>query len=356
MYFEYVCFDTLFYITNTLFYFQPSLQFCINFLQHVKETEKKEEPSTLIPIRHSTPPRSSRRKAFSSAPLKLDKSFKPRVISKTPEEVAQIRDVVRGNFLFASLDADQMELVIQAMERKSFNKGEWIIRQGDAGDEFYVVSSGVCKTFIKSSNGEEKMVKEYSRGGAFGELALMKNAPRAASIQAASDVVELWALDRDTFRHVVTSSALDKRNKYEHFLAQVPLLTGLEDYDRARLADSLKEHTFTAGMDIIVAGDSRDQNFYILLEGEAVALKRLSPTDTQETVVMRYKKGDYFGELALLRNTSRAATVRAMTDCSVVSIDRDSFERLLGPVHEILEREKERYDKVEKELKCSDEH
>jgi len=60
---------------------------------------------------------------------------------------------------------------------------------------------------------------------------------------------------------------------------------------------------------------------------------------------LKYKSGDYFGELALIKNTVRAANIIATTDCTAVSLDRDSFKRLLGPMEEILKRNFAKYEK-----------
>lgn len=59
---------------------------------------------------------------------------------------------------------------------------------------------------------------------------------------------------------------------------------------------------------------------------------------------MEYKPGDYFGELALLKNAPRAASVIAKTNCAVVWIDRETFKRLLGPLEDILVRNMQKYE------------
>lgn len=60
-------------------------------------------------------------------------------------------------------------------------------------------------------------------------------------------------------------------------------------------------------------------------------------------VVLEYKSGDYFGELALLKNANRAASIVGKTDGTVVFLDRNSFKRLLGPMEDILRRNFSKY-------------
>jgi cAMP-dependent protein kinase regulator len=78
------------------------------------------------------------------------------------------------------------------------------------------------------------------------------------------------------------------------------------------------------------------------VEGEAVATKILSPGQSPSQV-KSYKAGDYFGELALLHNEPRAANVLAKTKLKVVSLERNSFKRLLGPLEDILKRNMDSY-------------
>lgn len=71
----------------------------------------------------------------------------------------------------------------------------------------------------------------------------------------------------------------------------------------------------------------------------------MKTVDGQKKEVMKYSRGDYFGERALLKNEPRAATIVATSDSvSVVYLDRATFRRLLGPLSDILKRNMEIYN------------
>lgn len=73
----------------------------------------------------------------------------------------------------------------------------------------------------------QKVVASYEGSGSFGELALMYNMPRAATVQAETDG-RLWAMDRQTFRKIVLKNAYKKRQMYESLIDSVPMLKTLE--------------------------------------------------------------------------------------------------------------------------------
>jgi cAMP-dependent protein kinase regulator len=96
---------------------------------------------------------------------------------------------------------------------------------------------------------------------------------------------------------------------------------------------------FNSGSNIITEGEAGDA-FYLLETGEAAAYKH-----GHDKAVKEYKRGDFFGELALLDDKPRAASVVAKTEVKVAKLGRDGFKRLLGPVEGIMRREE--YDSGE---------
>ena len=120
------------------------------------------------------------------------------------------------------------------------------------------------------------------------------------------------------------------------------ILKDINSYELSQVCDALKSETKEAGEAIIKEKEDGD-NFYILVEGEAYAEKLKSPGN--QVKVKDYKVGDYFGELALLKNEPRAASVIAKTKCRLLSLDRRSFKRLLGPIEAILKRTESSYIK-----------
>ena len=270
-------------------------------------------------------------------------NFVAKVVSKTQEQIQRIKTSVIHSFLFGNLDPKDLEVVINAMEEKVFEKGENIINQGEKGDCLYFVEEGKLNCYKKTASEQSpKLVKEYGPGDSFGELALLYNAPRAATITAESDKVITWVLDRETFNHIVKEAAQKKREKYENFLKKVEILSSIEPYELMQISDALKTATFKKGDYIIKEGEMGDV-FYILEEGTCEATKTLEP-GKPDTIIKEYSVGDYFGERALIKGEPRAANIIASSETvKVISLDRISFKRLLGPIEDILKRNIDKY-------------
>ena len=116
----------------------------------------------------------------------------------------------------------------------------------------------------------------------------------------------------------------------------------MDSYERSILSDAFQEEEYKAGDFIIKMGEVGNK-FYLLEEGTLVATKVLDPHEEAKEV-MHYNPGDYFGEIALLKNEPRAANVIAKTDVKVVALDRHSFKRLMGPLDAIMRRNLQLYE------------
>jgi cAMP-dependent protein kinase regulator len=135
-----------------------------------------------------------------------------------------------------------------------------------------------------------------------------------------------------------------KRERYENFLKKVDILSTIDAYEIGQISEALKSSTFLKNDYIIKEGELGDV-FYILEEGECIATKTIEPGKAP-IEVMRYKSGDYFGERALVKCEPRACNIVAISDVvKVISLDRNSFKRLLGPIEPILQRNIEKYQK-----------
>jgi len=259
---------------------------------------------------------------------------------KTDEQRTRVQDRALKCFMFRTLEESQLTDVIDAMFEQKVSAGEYLIHQGEDGDNFYIIETGKYSAIINTDEGP-KTVMEYDNEGNFGELALLYNMPRAASVKAETDG-SLWAMDRQTFRKIVLKAAFQKRKMYESFLENVRLLESLEKYERENIADALVSKPYPAGKPIINQGDQAD-GMYFVESGTLVVLKRI---DGEEKEVNELHQGDVFGELGLVNKAPREATVSARDDVKVAFLDANAFERLLGPCMEIMMRNKEIYQEM----------
>lgn len=317
-----------------------------NRLQDNSATQSEDDESDFIEVLPQRSARASQARHSVSAEVfgvwNKKEDFSPRVIAKAAEQKLQIIERLSRSFIFSALDDAERDIVVDAMEERIANPGDLVISQGEDGDELFVVDSGKLACSKVHVEGQDpKFLKNYEAGEAFGELALLYNAPRAATIKALVPS-KLWVLDRGTFNHIVKDSVVRRRDRYQDLLGQVELLENMDAYERSQLVDAFKATSFTKGEYVIREGDWGEL-FYIIVSGSAVATKTLKPGHPPQQV-KSYSEGCYFGELALLRGEPRAANVIAGSNLKCVTLDRQAFKRLLGPLEDILKRNAAKYE------------
>ncbi|XP_038834182.1 cAMP-dependent protein kinase type II-beta regulatory subunit-like isoform X2 [Salvelinus namaycush] len=243
---------------------------------------------------------------------------------------------------------EQMSQVLDAMFEMPVEAGEHIIDQDDDGDNFYVIERGTFDILMKADR-VERVVGSYDNQGSFGELALMYNTPRAATIIATS-AGALWCMDRLMFRRIIVKNNHKKRKMYEAFIESLPLLTSLQVSERMCVVDVLSSKTYTDGEQIIAQGATANC-FYIVESGQVritmntSKLKKEEGEGVEEEVeIAMCTRGQYFGELALVTNKPRAASAYAVGNVKCLVMDVQAFERLLGPCMDIMKRNIVNYD------------
>lgn len=241
-----------------------------------------------------------RRYAVSSESLNIPGNEMPKakIVSSTEEEQGRLITALCQNPL-TRIHKDEFPALIFYMTERNTKKGDVVISKGDrVANEFFIVDEG---TFVTVE--EPRVV--YESGQSFGEMALMYDCPRAATVVCASDEGKLWVLDRLTFRRIIMVESLKKRALHTHFLRKVPLLRYLTEYELGNIADALETFYIPAGAIVLREGGVGDR-FYIIKSGEVSVYSSRFP----EAVTLG--QGDYFGELALLSPTKRISTIEAV--------------------------------------------
>lgn len=265
---------------------------------------------------------------------------------KSDEQRLRLTGACNKVLLFNRLDKEQFNQVLDAMFECPVDPDHHVIDEGDDGDNFYVIESGLYDV-LKIIEGDNIKVATYDNKGSFGELALMYNAPRAATIVSVNGGT-LWALDRQTYVRIIVRANARKRRTYEQFLATVHLLKTLEEFERQKVADAMEPKEFEDGKIIITQGDTNTEYFYLVMGGEV----RFTIIDEEgiEKEIKRDGVGSYFGELALITDNPRAVTVTAVGKTTCGCLDVQAFERLLGPCKEIMSRNVELYEQQLKQI------
>jgi len=272
----------------------------------------------------------------------------PPVHPKSAEERQQLSTIIKTShdsklhMLFGTVNNETFEKILDATFLKDFKPGEHAIEQGAVGDYFYIVKSGNFDIIVKKGDAPPIKVFEAGPGFAFGELALLYNAPRTATISAVTDS-QVFCLDRTAFRNLVVKSSEAQFKEYVNFLGGVCVFDMLDDNERASLAEVLEEEEFEEDEAIVEQGE-RDDKMFILRKGQAVACIK---GDQGEVEVKSYKAGDYFGEIALLSGEPRKASVYAVGAASCLYITRATFLRILGPLADLLKKNMGQYEKYQ---------
>jgi len=274
------------------------------------------------------------------------------------EIMAERIRLLRGVKLFKFLGSREIGEAAEALVLVSYKKGEYVIKKGEQGNEFYIVYHGQCAVEVDGND-----VLSYTDGGSFGERSLLRDEPRSASIRVTSDILMCFCISQSVFKKII-----EDRDGKEHLVRNCPLFETMSDDQVAILAGAfnrVRYPIFPGAPPLIKQGGVVDEHskFYLLEKGECMATILL-PDGTQQEV-KNYRTGGLFGEKALLENTARGASIfsRTMTksmnqsalagaaiqkkekveendgnnlkEVVVLELSRAEFEKQLGPLSQL---------------------
>ena len=234
-------------------------------------------------------------------------------------------ELIDGLALLEDLDEETLGDLAGRVRLRTVPAGRAVVRQGERADALYVVRRGVLQVVEERPGGGERVIRTLGRGESFGELGLVEAAPRSATVRAVSDA-ELFEIDRGTFERLLADRAhlpqLEPTAQAVEELRRLPCFAHLEIDELGELLAHGRWTRVPPGREIVRQGEEGDA-FYAIGSGRVEVLQ-----DGRR--IRELGPGGSFGEIALLRDVPRTATVRALTPVRVFRLDREGFHRVVA--------------------------
>lgn len=240
---------------------------------------------------------------------------------------------------FSLLDEDAFATVVAGAQLRRFSDEEFVIRQGDRSESLFMIADG--EVLIRKEDGndddddEAVTLAHLRRGAVFGELSLISDEPRQASVIAHGevDIIELRCADLVVAAASTpgVSEAL-RRFTRERFLRNLtathPFFAPLSKPERHRVMEVTHVATFTSG-EVLIEEGQRGPGLFVLLGGQAAVKKKLQKADDVEHIhLATLRGGDLCGEMSMLNDAPTTATVTCVEPLEALFLSRDSFREV----------------------------
>jgi len=239
--------------------------------------------------------------------------------------------------LFSDLPPDAFIALFEQCPLRRAEPGDVLIEQGSQGDSFFVICSGTAKVF-RRDDGQRRELATLEEGAFFGEMALLSDAPRSASVEAAAEDTQLLEISAAVLtdlsrKHPTIASALKKfcrQRLLSNLMNGATLFRPFTKSERRDLVQKFRARDVNRGETLIREGE-RSDGLYVILTGEVgVAVQGQS--------VATLKEGDVFGEMSLLTRTAATATVMTSKKTSLLRLPREDFDAIIMSHPQILEQ------------------
>lgn len=256
-------------------------------------------------------------------------TFRHLLARNAKEQEGGIQDVLRKIPLFKDMDQAILTKFASVLTNLTFSEGEVIVKKGDVGDIFYIISEGQVRVH-DIGLGDASYADQILKGGDwFGERALMTGEPRAANVTAMTET-HVFALDRETFETTIGSleNILGLESK-KRFIKSVPIFNKSEllSIEYEHLVAMIQEKKYTKGEKLMEAGKAADKKLWIVKDGKLMVSSALGS-------IFFLGSGDYYGDKALKATedfiSDETCICEEDTTCWV--LERNDVEDVIGDV------------------------
>nr|XP_022916906.1 cGMP-dependent protein kinase, isozyme 2 forms cD4/T1/T3A/T3B isoform X3 [Onthophagus taurus] len=278
-----------------------------------------------------------KRQAISAEPIQ-EEELKILKIPKDSKTRELIKSAILENDFMKNLESTQIREIVDCMHPINYEANSLIIKEGDVGSIVYVLEEGRVEV-----SRENKYLSTLAPVKVLGELAILYNCKRTATIKAATDC-KLWAIERQCFQTIMMRTGLIRQAEYTDFLKSVPIFKDLPEDTLIKISDVLETANYDNGNYIVRQG-ARGDTFFIISKGRVkVTIK--NPQTNEEQFIRSLGKGDFFGEKALQGDDLRTANIICddPEGVSCLVIDRETFNQLISNLDEIKTKYKDESD------------
>ena len=236
-----------------------------------------------------------------------------------------------GNtILFARLSAEELEAFGTRFHPESYEAGDILIRQGDDGDRFFVIQTGTVEVLAEDSRGGHRVLAYLRSGDYFGEVALLADVPRTATVRAVTGV-GVYSLVREDFEEATADLGQSAESMVDAIrdirrLRSVPMLRSRPESELFILLTKLDLKEWEPDTTVFEQGTVGDQ-FYIIRSGEVAIEAGDNGGPAREVATLR--AGEYFGEIALVSDVPRTAGARTKARTELWSLAKEDFLELV---------------------------
>ena len=249
--------------------------------------------------------------------------------------------------LFSGLDGDELKELLAAFSLKDVKGGDTLVVEGEEGTDAFVIANGVLHVERASSDegGEPTLLAALGPGAIFGEMALVSDAPRAASV-VADEVATVLSIAREDLERLAKItpeigqqlSSFCRGRMIANLLRHSSILRSVSGEDRASLFHRFHTEHFDPGQPLVEEG-AEGTGLFLLASGAVEVVGKDS--DGDELRIAELGPGNVVGEISLVLRRPANATVRALTPTVALHLGRDDFQdairehpTLLGELYE----------------------